>query len=166
MGRQQIKCHGDESRFEVLAKFIYEYYGASVKYIADVAGGQGLLTRLLNKKYNYRSEVIDPRGYVLKGIENRECEYVSDMAEYYDLIVGLHPDEAVRPVVESSLIKPVVVVPCCNHWDTANKLGTEELVLSIEAYMIQNNVKYEKVKFDFKGPKNIGLVTTKQEELS
>lgn len=161
MGRQQVKCHGDERRFEAVSDFIYDYYGASVKYIADVAGGQGLLSRLLNKKYNYESEVIDPRGYVLKGISNRACEYAADMSGYYDLIVGLHPDEAVRQVVESALSKPVVVIPCCNFWDRNNKLSVSELILSIETYLIDNNIHYKKVKFDFKGPKNIGFATKK-----
>ena len=66
MGRQQTKCHGSEERFEVVARFIYERFGREITYIADVAGGQGMLTKLLNKKYNYRSEVIDPRGYDLR----------------------------------------------------------------------------------------------------
>ena len=159
MGRKQVKCHGDEKRFEAAANFIYDYYGSSVKYIADVAGGQGLLSRLLNKKYNYESEVIDPRGYVLKGIANRMCEYSRDMAGYYDLIVGLHPDEAVRPVVESALLTPVLVIPCCNYWDKNNKLGSKELISSIETYLTENNIDYNKITFDFKGPKNIGFAT-------
>ena len=62
MGRKtQIKCNGDEARFEEVAKFIYDRFGNSIKYIADVAGGQGMLARVLNKKYNYDCEVIDPR---------------------------------------------------------------------------------------------------------
>jgi len=159
MGRMQVKCHGDESRFEVVAGFVYEYYGTSVKYIADIAGGQGLLSKLLGRKYNYESEVIDPRGYVLRGIKNRACEYSVDMAGFYDLIIGLHPDEAVRPVVESALVKPVLVIPCCNHWDREKKLGSRELISSIESYLMENKVNYEKVTFDFKGPKNIGFAT-------
>ena len=159
MGRQQLKCHGDERRFEIVANFIHNYYGSSIKHIADVAGGQGLLSRILNKKYNYESEVIDPRGYVLKGIANRACEYAVDMAGYYDLIIGLHPDEAIRPVVESALLKPIVVVPCCNHWDRNNKLSVDGLIFSIETFLIKNSVNYKKVTFDFKGPKNIGFAT-------
>ena len=89
MGRTQVCCHGDESRFEILAAFVHEHYGKSVKYIADVAGGQGMLSRLLNKKYNYVSEVIDPRSYGIKGVDRRVSEYTSDMAPYYDLIIGL-----------------------------------------------------------------------------
>jgi len=54
------KFHGDANRFDVMAAFIYDNFGKSVHYIADVAGGQGMLSRILNKKYNYSAEVIDP----------------------------------------------------------------------------------------------------------
>lgn len=40
MGRKtQVKCKGDEARFEEVARFVYERFGNSVHYIADVAGG-------------------------------------------------------------------------------------------------------------------------------
>ncbi|MEZ4559963.1 MAG: hypothetical protein R2851_17115 [Caldilineaceae bacterium] len=61
MGRKtQHRFHGGPERFEVLAAFIADYFGQSIEYIADVAGGQGMLSLVLNKRYNYRSEVIDP----------------------------------------------------------------------------------------------------------
>ena len=42
MGRKtQVKCKGDEARFEEVARFVYERFGNSVHYIADVAGGPG-----------------------------------------------------------------------------------------------------------------------------
>jgi hypothetical protein len=159
MGRKQVKCHGDDSRFEEIAGFIYGRYGNNNKYIADAAGGQGLLTKILSKKYNYTAEVIDPRGYQVKGVYNRQGEYLRDMAGYYDLIIGLHPDEATREVVESARQKPVLVIPCCNFWDRAQKLGSKELVAAICAYFDEHNIKYEIIKFNFKGPKNIGILT-------
>jgi hypothetical protein len=36
-------------------------------YVADVAGGQGMLTRILRKRFGFETEVIDPRGWALKG---------------------------------------------------------------------------------------------------
>ena len=160
MGRKQVKCQGDEKRFEVIAEYIYNRYGNSIKYIADVAGGQGLLSRILNKQYNYSAEVIDPRGFVLKGIESKQKKYTPDMAEYYDLIVGLHPDEATRPVAESALYRPILLVPCCNEWDKTKKLGARELVADILEYLNDAGVKSEVVEFDIKKPKNIGIVTS------
>lgn len=161
MSRQQVRCHGDDKRFEVLATYVYEHFGSSVKYIADVAGGQGLLSRILTKKYNYVVEVVDPRGYTLKGVQSRPCEYSVDMAGYYDLIIGLHPDEAIRPVVESALYKPVIVVPCCNFWDHSVKLGTKAMIESIGEYLKANNIQFDVETFNFKGPKNIGIITSK-----
>jgi len=158
MSRQQHRFHGDEKRFEVVARFINHKYGKNVKYIADVAGGRGMLARILNKKYNYECEVIDPRGWVLKGVPNRQEDFVPAMAEYYDLIVGLHPDEALRSVAQSALIKPTILIPCCNFWSD-KKLGRNELLQEIERYYQEHSVKFERVLFDFKGPKNIGVVS-------
>jgi hypothetical protein len=159
MGRQQIKCQGDEKRFEIIAEYIYNRFGGSIKYIADVAGGQGLLSRILNKKYNYESEVIDPRGYVLKGVLSKQVEYSPDMAEFYDLIVGLHPDAATRAVAESAVYRPILLVPCCNEWDKTRKLGSHELIQEITKYLSDRNIKNETVTFNIKKPKNIGIIT-------
>lgn len=158
MGRKQHQFHGDAARFEVVAAFIYERYGRSVQYIADVAGGRGMLCRILQKKYNYEYEIIDPRGWTLKGVENRQTKLDPASASYYDLIVGLHPDEATRAVAEAALVRPAVLIPCCNFW-SEEKLGRDELVEAIEAYYEQHNVRFERVTFAFKGPKNIGIVS-------
>lgn len=158
MGRKQHRFHGDANRFEVVAAFIYERYGRNIQYIADVAGGRGMLCRILQKKYNYECEVIDPRGWTLKGVDNRQVELDPSMAGYYDLIVGLHPDEATRAVAEAALVRPAVLIPCCNFW-SEEKLGRDELVEAIEDFYRQHHVRFERVTFEFKGPKNIGLVS-------
>jgi hypothetical protein len=159
MGRKtQHRFHGDPARFEALADYIHERYGRSIQYIADVAGGQGMLARLLNKKYHYECEVVDPRGWVLKGVPCRVSEFAPAMAGYYDLIVGLHADEATRAVAEAAMLKPTILVPCCNFW-SEEKLGSEELVEAIAAYYRQRRIAFERVAFGFSGPKNIGLVT-------
>lgn len=142
-----------------MAAFVHEHYGRSVRYIADVAGGQGMLSRILTKKYGYQAEVIDPRGWALRGVSNRPEEYDASMAAYYDLIVGLHPDEATRPIVESALERPVIVVPCCNFWDRDRKLGRDALLDALATYFDQHRIGHERVTFEFGGPKNLGLVT-------
>ncbi len=152
------RFYGDANRFEVVADFIAERYWQRVRHIADVAGGQGMLARILTKKYHFTCEVIDPRGWVLKGIRFRAEEFHASLASYYDLIVGLHCDEALREVAASALLRPVVLVPCCNFWSD-QKLGHFELLAAIEEYYHENAVTFEQVTFDFKGPKNIGLVS-------
>ena len=156
--KSRIRFHGAADRFEVMAAFIYERYGSSVQYIADVAGGQGMLSRILRKKYNYEAEVVDPRGWTLRGVPARAEEFDPALATYYDLVVGLHPDQATRAVAEAALVKPVIVVPCCNFW-SEEKLGRDELVEAVADYYREHGVRFEQVLFDFKGPKNIGLVS-------
>jgi hypothetical protein len=68
-------------------------------------------------------------------------------------------DEATRAVVESAHCRPVIVIPCCNFWDTTQKLGSKALVEAIGKYLDDSKIKYEIVEFKFKGPKNIGIVT-------
>jgi hypothetical protein len=158
VSRQQHRLHGDPQRFDVLADYIAERFGNRVKTVADVAGGQGLLARLLRKRGNYDCEVIDPRGWTLTGVRARQEEFDPAMAPYYDLIVGLHPDEALRAVAQAALLRPVVLVPCCNFW-SEQKLGRDELVAAVEEFYCREGVPFERVTFSFRGPKNIGIVS-------
>ena len=54
MSRTQHRVHGDPQRFEVVADFIAAHYGRTIHSVADVAGGKGILTRLLTKKKKFR----------------------------------------------------------------------------------------------------------------
>lgn len=152
------KFHGDPARFEVLADFIAGRYWGRVRYIADVAGGQGMLARVLAKKYHFAAEVIDPRGHVLTGVRNRAEEFTARLASFYDLVVGLHCDEALREVAASALTRPVILVPCCNFW-SEEKLGQYELLDAIEQYYRAHAVPFERVTLGFRGPKNLALVS-------
>lgn len=111
------------------------------------------------EKYNFDCEVIDPRGWTIVGVQSRAEEYKADMADYYALIVGLHPDEALKEVVISALVRPVIVIPCCNFWSKEQVLGRDALLLELEKFLDEHKIKHERVIFDFEAPKNIGLVT-------
>ncbi len=152
------RFHGDPTRFEAVASFIYGRYGSTVRTIADVAGGQGMLCRILRKKYNYECEVVDTRGWTLRGVPSRGEEFVPAMAEYYDLVIGVHPDAATRAVAEAALVRPAVLIPCCNFW-SEEKLGRDELLEAIEDYYRQHEVDYQRAALPFRGPKNIGIVS-------
>ncbi|GHJ47216.1 hypothetical protein Cs7R123_45580 [Catellatospora sp. TT07R-123] len=151
------RFHGDETRFDVLAEFITTRF-PQARYVADVAGGQGMLTRLLRKRFGLEAEVVDPRGWTLKGVPARAEPYLAALADYYDLIVGLHPDEALREVVDSARVRPVLVVPCCNFWDRDRKLGRDELLAAITAHHRALGGRCEHVELAFRGPKNHALV--------
>jgi hypothetical protein len=158
MARHQHTLQGDPARFEAVADFIGSHYGARVRYIADVAGGQGLLCRILRKKYNYDCEVVDPRGWTLRGVPDRRERFEASMADYYDLIVGLHPDQAMREVVQAARLRPAILIPCCNFW-SESKLGRDELMDAIERTYRQHRLSYQRVEFAFKGPMNLGILS-------
>lgn len=160
MGRKtQHRFHGAPGRFEAVSEFVYDYHGNSVHHIADVAGGQGMLARMLSKRYNYDVEVVDPRGWTTKGVKSRQEFSRPEMASYYDLLIGLHPDEATRPLAEAALVRPVVLIPCCNYWSDEEKLGRDALVDAIASFYKEQGIKHQRITFKFEGPKNIGLVS-------
>ena len=159
MSRKQHLLYGDPRRFDVVADFVIDRFGRKdVEYIADVAGGKGLLTRTLSKKGNFVCELIDPRKTVLKGIHHRSEQFRAGMADYYDLLIGLHPDDALRELANAALVRPVVLVPCCNFWDDERR-GKEELLAAIEDFYRENSVHFERITLDFKGPKNVAIVS-------
>jgi hypothetical protein len=151
------RFHGDPARFEVAARFIADRF-PDARYVADVAGGQGMLTRILRKRFGFEAEVIDPRGWALRGVPARAEVYTSAMADYYDLVVGLHPDQALRSVVESAERTTVLVVPCCNFWNRHNRLGRDELIEQIAEFHHSLGGKSERVTLAFSGPTNHGLI--------
>jgi len=159
MSRKQHLLYGDPRRFDVVADLVMDRFnGKGVEYVADVAGGKGLLTRTLSKRGNFICELIDPRKTVLKGIRHRPEQFQAEMADYYDLLIGLHPDEALREVARAALIRPVVLIPCCNFWDEQRR-GKEELLAAIEDFYRQNSVSFERITLDFKCPKNVAIVS-------
>ncbi len=166
--RKRRNFHGDPARFPVITDLIMERFGREVRYIADVAGGQGMLTSLLRKQ-NYDAVVIDPRGWRLRKVPGIEAAFDPVGAGYYDLVVGLHPDEATQAVAMSALITKTVLIPCCNFWDRSQRLGTLKLVEAIESFLSSHGVAFERITLSLDTPKNIALITTppaKRVELS
>ncbi|MGH3171807.1 MAG: hypothetical protein ACRDN0_38850 [Trebonia sp.] len=151
------RFHGDPARFEAVARFIADRF-PDARYVADVAGGQGMLTRILRKRFGFEAEVIDPRGHALKGVPARAELYSPAMADYYDLIVGLHPDEALRSVVESAGQVTALVVPCCNFWARDTRLGRDELIARVSEFHHARGGMSERVTLEFGGPVNQGLI--------
>ncbi len=151
--------HGDPARFPEVANLISRVYGRDIRYIADVAGGQGMLSKLLRNRLGYDAEVVDPRGWRITGVPGREEKFDPDQASYYDLVVGVHPDQATRAIAMSALRTRTLLVPCCNFWDRSHRLGTMALVESIEKFYRSYRVSYQRVALDIRGPKNIALLT-------
>ncbi|MFB3883159.1 MAG: hypothetical protein ACE149_17965 [Armatimonadota bacterium] len=157
--RTRYNFHGDPERFPKVADLISRTYRREIRYIADVAGGQGMLAKLLRNRFGYDAEVVDPRGWRIKGVPGREEEFDPDQAGYYDLIVGVHPDQATRAVAVGALYTRTLLVPCCNFWDRSKRMGTTALVESIEQFYRRYGVRWQRVQLDIRGPKNIALLT-------
>jgi hypothetical protein len=153
------RFHGDPRRFGAVADLISSRF-ADIRYVADVAGGQGLLARTLIKRHNLECEVVDPRGWVLKGVPSRPQAFLASMAAYYDLVVGLHPDEAIGEVVRAALVRPVILVPCCNFWDRTRKLSRDALIADITVHHVRLGGEVEGRELGFSGPYNRALVLT------
>lgn len=128
-------------------------------FVADVAGGQGMLTRILRKHYNYDAEVVDPRGWALRGVPVRQKAFTSELATFYDLVIGLHPDEALPAVVEAASKRSTIIVPCCNFLDRTRRLGRDDLLEAIERRLTDDGVHVERRTLEFRGPFNIALLT-------
>jgi hypothetical protein len=131
---------------------------SGVRPIADVAGGQGMLTSLLRKK-NYDAVVIDPRGWRLRRVPVVEAAFDPLDAGHYDLVVGLHPDQATQAVALSALVTRTILVPCCNFWDGSQRLGARSPVEAIEGFYRSHGVGVEQVNIPLDTPKNIALIT-------
>jgi hypothetical protein len=153
------RFHGDSDRFAVLADFVAETHGRSVRYVADVAGGQGQLTRELRKRHGYEAEVVDPRDHRLRGVPGSAESFTATRASYYDLVIGLHPDEATRAIAEAAIVRPIVIVPCCNFWDRSVKLGRDALLDAIEGWLEDRGVECRRVQLAFAGPMNVAIIT-------
>jgi hypothetical protein len=151
--------HGDPARFPVVAEMISRCYGRGIRYIADVAGGQGMLSKLLRTRLGYDAEVVDPRGWRITGVPGREEEFDPGQASYYDLVVGVHPDGATRAIAMAALSTRTLLVPCCNFWDRSRRLGTIALVESIEEFYRTYGVSCQRLELEIRGPKNIALLT-------
>lgn len=107
---------GDSRRFDVFADFIQNNFQYCNR-IADIAGGKGYLqTALRDRGYNVIT--FDKR----KGRKNRpgkfEFQYRyfdSTVKEDFDLMVGMHPDEATDVIIVEAAKRsiPFAIVPCC-----------------------------------------------------
>ena len=71
-------------------------------------------------------------------------------------------DEAMRAVAEAALSRPTILIPCCNFWSD-ERLSQDALLGSVESYLCQHGVGVERVRFGFRGPKNVGLVSSPAE---
>lgn len=106
---------GDPRRFTRFAELIKTQF-PNAKNIADVAGGKGYLQLALKEKGYENVTTFDKRKHrCRRNIKFKHLYFSEKIKERFDLIVGMHPDEATDViVVEASKRKiPFAIVPCC-----------------------------------------------------
>jgi hypothetical protein len=121
----------DRRRFRVFAEFIRGTYPAGAR-VADVGGSRGSLSWHL-RVLGFHPTIVDVRDsrhprWVhrelrkksrdlgrLVGIPRLTAKVQDVDLSPFDLLVGLHPDEATEPLVRAALGhgKDFAVVPCC-----------------------------------------------------
>jgi hypothetical protein len=117
-------------RFQLLAGWITERFPPCS--VADVGGGKGLLTHLLNQA-GFRAEVVDPVDQPLPSryrelgsgrrvrlgeeaqVPRRRARYGPELGRRYDLLVALHAHGANLAVLDTVARagNSCVVLPCC-----------------------------------------------------
>lgn len=115
---------GDARRFDVFATAISRRWPDRSLRIADVAGGKGGLRAALYR-LGYESVVtIDKRSRKAHRPYYRYGLLTAETPCDFDLIVGMHPDEATDVLMDYAITHrlPYAVVPCCERpvawrWD-------------------------------------------------
>jgi hypothetical protein len=109
---------GDSRRFNLLAGVIQRTFPLN-KYqkIADVAGGKGYLQLALREK-GYVVTTFDKRKKCRNQKNKFEYQYRyfdERIRDHFDLLVGMHPDEATDLIIVEAYKRkiPFVVCPCC-----------------------------------------------------
>lgn len=107
---------GDSHRFSKFVDLIaYQFPNRDIR-IADVASGNGgLQQELRQRKYtniiswDKRKRNAKNRGIYKYGYFTKDCK------EKYDLVIGMHPDEATDHIIMFCVKNkvPFVICPCC-----------------------------------------------------
>lgn len=111
---------GDSRRFEQFAELISKHFPPKYyKSIADIAGGKGYLQIALKEKGYHNIITFDKRKKKKRApfgnLNFRYQFFNSNIKEEFDLLVGLHPDEATDVIITEAIKRniPFIVCPCC-----------------------------------------------------
>ncbi|MFA5049163.1 MAG: hypothetical protein WC516_09125 [Patescibacteria group bacterium] len=107
---------GDTNRFRKFADLIAYHFPNKEFRIADVASGKGNLQHELRQRKYVNVISWDKIKRNIKGRNIYKYGYFSHTCkEKYDLVIGLHPDEATDHIILYCVKNnvPFVVCPCC-----------------------------------------------------
>lgn len=161
-------------RFQLLAQWIFETYKPCK--LADIGGGKGLLSYLLNQK-GFESTVIDPfwqhLPYKYKDLDSSKQikltqdemnsipritkPFENEMAKEFDLLVGLHAHGSNMQIIQAckEYGKNFVLLPCCVIDEPIIKQPGINWFESLVEYAEERGFEVKRAKINFKGQNNI-----------
>lgn len=144
--------------------------------VADVGGGKGLLSHLLNEA-GFDSTVIDPFSQLLptkyKTLEKKRIKiadrdsitrfsssFQPKMTKYYDLMIGIHLHGANIELIKSCarFKKDFLLIPCCVIGEPIEKEYGINWRKSLIKLAVELGLQPKLVQFNFAG-RNIGIYT-------
>lgn len=108
---------GDKRRFDLFASFIQEKLPRGAR-IADVAAGKGTLAFELRRR-GFHVVPFEPhprRGGQVRRLNMQVRTFSADLADGFDAVVGMHPDEATDVILDAASRRHgvlAIVCPCC-----------------------------------------------------
>lgn len=165
-------------RFQLLHAWIVEHFEPC--RVADIGGGKGLLTFLLNQS-GFRSVVIDPYTQNLPtkyrnldkkkfkiseeiNIPRIDTVFEKEMAQDYDLLLGLHAHGSNMKIIEAAVEfkKNFILLPCCVIDEPIVPQPNIDWFQSLEEYAHKLGLKTERFELNFRG-QNKGFYSKREE---
>ena len=111
---------GSKKRFDLFSRLIHDVFTPKqYPSIADIAGGKGYLQLSLREKGFQNVTTFDKRKKN-KRVSDQKIRFSyryfnEQIKEKFDLLVGLHPDEATDVIIMEAAKRriPFVLCPCC-----------------------------------------------------
>lgn len=158
-------------RFQLLQAFILHTYPKG--RVADVSGGKGLLTYLLQQN-GWDAVVIDPNYQPLPSkfktldkekikipsyvrIPHITSEFMVDMGKDFDLLVGLHAHGCNRKIIDACALyhKDFILLPCCIIDEDIDPYSITDWIEYLETYAQAKGMNTERLKLNFKGQRTM-----------
>jgi len=163
-------------RFQLLHQWIVEHFEPC--RVADIGGGKGLLTLLLNQS-GFQSVVIDPYNQALptkykdltkqkfkiseeQSVSRIDAVFEKEMAKDFDLLIGLHAHGSNMKIIEAAAEykKDFILMPCCVIDEPITPQPNINWFDSLEEYANKLGLKTERFELNFRG-QNKGFYSRK-----
>ena len=161
-------------RFQLLHEWIVQHFIPC--RVADIGGGKGLLTYLLNQS-GFHSTVIDPYPQPLPtqykdlhkerhkisppfSVPSIDSHFEKTMTQDFDLLVGLHAHGSNMKIIEVAAENNTdfLLMPCCVIDEPIRPRPNINWLDSLEEYAKKLGVTTERFALNFRG-QNIGFYT-------